>query len=154
MKHIILDTGILGLICHPSKKPEIHAAREWLVEIRNTGVVVVIPEIADYELRRELIRINSAPSLSALDRLSSELLYAPLSTRIMRMAAELWADARKQGRMTAPDTALDGDVILCAQTISLSRDGEECVVATTNVRHLGWFVDAREWASIDPNAIG
>jgi len=154
MKYIVLDTGILGLICHPSKRPEIIAAQEWLVNVRNLGNVVVIPEIADYELRRELIRINSAPSLSALDRLSTELHYAPLSTRIMRIAAELWAESRKQGRITAPDTALDGDVILCAQVISLSRDGEECIVATTNIRHLGWFVDARDWTSIDPNDFG
>jgi hypothetical protein len=52
--------------------------------------------------------------------------------------------------VTAADAALDGDVILAAQSIAMEAQGHTCIVATTNVRHLNWFVDARTWESIDP----
>ena len=65
----------------------------------------------------------------------------------MRMAAELWAQARSAGRPTAPDPALDADVILAAQARSLTT---AIVVATGNPAHLSRFVPAELWASITP----
>jgi aspartate/glutamate racemase len=66
----------------------------------------------------------------------------------MRLATELWAETRRAGRITAPEPALDGDVILAAQALSLVRSGVDVIVATTNTRHLSWFVDAREWVDV------
>jgi hypothetical protein len=65
----------------------------------------------------------------------------------MRWAAELWAQARQGGYPTAPDPALDGDVILAAQALSL---GVPVVVATANVAHLSRFVPADVWQNIAP----
>jgi hypothetical protein len=45
--------------------------------------------------------------------------------------------------------ALDGDVILAAQAMSVMDEGNEVIVATTNVRHLYQFIDAREWRKIE-----
>ena len=39
-------------------------------------------------------------------------------------------------------------MILAAQAILLANQGNEVVIATTNVGHLSQFVDAREWRSI------
>jgi len=39
-------------------------------------------------------------------------------------------------------------VLLAAQAQLAAEDGYEVVVATTNVGHLGRFVDARAWTSI------
>jgi predicted nucleic acid-binding protein len=64
----------------------------------------------------------------------------------MRRAAELWADARRAGRPTAPELALDADVILAAQAISLNISN--LVVATTNCSHLGQFIRAELWQNI------
>jgi hypothetical protein len=59
---------------------------------------------------------------------------------------------RKAGRPTGPDEALDVDAILAAQslTMTMAGDGDEVVIATSNVRHLIRFpgVDAREWETI------
>jgi hypothetical protein len=47
-----------------------------------------------------------------------------------------------------PAGALDADVILAAQALNAMEVGSPIVVATTNVRHLARFVDARPWQDI------
>ena len=64
---------------------------------------MILPEIADYEIRRELIRLGSAVALGNLDGWAIKLEYLPLTTVPMRRAAELWAQARNTGQQTAPD---------------------------------------------------
>lgn len=67
----------------------------------------------------------------------------------MLKAAELWATARKGGYPTAaPPDALDADVILAAQALLVANEGNEVIIATTNVGHLSRFVNAREWQDI------
>jgi predicted nucleic acid-binding protein len=108
---------------------------------------VVVPEISDYEVRRELIRTGRTRSLQALDGLATRFEYLPLTTAVMRRAAELWAQARQGGRPTAPNPAIDGDVILASQALSL---GVPVIVATGNVAHLSRFVPADLWQNIAP----
>jgi len=52
------------------------------------------------------------------------------------------------GRKSAADDSLDADVILAAQAALLSADGDEAIIATTNVRHLGLFTSAENWKHI------
>jgi hypothetical protein len=66
----------------------------------------------------------------------------------MRLAAQLWASARQQGRPTADPKELDGDVILSAQALDLGLTQEEIIVATMNAGHLSQFVHAGEWQNI------
>jgi len=153
MTTVLLDTGVLGRACHASHRELTEAVQDWIVSLRYAGHKVVVPEIADYELRRGLLRVKQLAAIATLDRLGADLTYLPLNTGMMFEAASLWAETRRSGRTTAPDAALDGDVILAAQTISLEKLGHRCIVATTNVRHLNWFVDARTWDSIDPAAL-
>ena len=109
---------------------------------------MVIPEIADYEVRRELIRAGKERGLGRLDALKRMLGYAPITTPVMLKAAEFWATARKMGRQSAGDASLDADMILAAQASAMARDGDETVIATTNVRHLALFSAARIWREI------
>ena len=51
-KPIILDAGPLGRIAHPRPNREITL---WLERVLTTGTEVIIPEIADYEVRRNLL---------------------------------------------------------------------------------------------------
>lgn len=140
---VILDAGPLGLISHPLPSLEVMA---WFVRIVAPGRMVCIPEIADYEVRRELFRAGKAKGLRRLDELKSTLTYLPITTEVMLKAAEFWADARRRGRPTAGHQSLDADVILAAQAAVCST--RPVVIATTNPRHLSRFVPAQEWQHI------
>ncbi|AFY61416.1 type II toxin-antitoxin system VapC family toxin [Synechococcus sp. PCC 6312] len=111
-----------------------------------SGTTVIIPEIADYELRRELLRANKEEGLKRLDELIKLVEYLPICTLAMRQAAQLWAQARQQGQPTAHDKNIDADMILIAQAKTLSA--RNVVIATTNVRHLSRFINAEIWPNI------
>ncbi len=108
----------------------------------------MIPEIADNEVRRELPRLGATAGIERLNRLQEALIYRPITTEAMRLAARLWAQARRAGKPTSDPHALDADVILAAQAQLLSGPGDSAVVATTNPGHLGRFIDARDWPTI------
>jgi predicted nucleic acid-binding protein len=145
---ILLDTGPLGMISSPHATPNNEQANTWLELQLAQSKRVLIPEISDYELRRELLRAGKIKGLAKLNGLKRSLGYAPLNTRIMLQAAEYWAQSRRLGRQNADDTALDGDVILAAQAAWLQTKGHQVIIATTNPKHLELFVDARRWSEI------
>ncbi|MBD1811953.1 nucleic acid-binding protein [Microcoleus vaginatus DQ-U2] len=145
---IILDSGPLGMVTNPQAKPPYLECQLWLDSLLQNGEMVLLPEIADYEVRRELIRAGKERGIRKLDLFKKVLTYRPLTTEVMLLAAQLWADSRRRGRPTAEANALDGDVILAAQAILEASEGNEVIIATTNVGHLSQFVDAREWRLI------
>lgn len=141
---VVLDASPLSLLCHPdTQQPVVQEINLWLEARLLAGTVVHVPEIADYEVRRELIRAGKQKSLLKLDALVAQASYLPLDTSTMRRAAEFWAQARNLGTPTAPPEALDADVILAAQA---ERAG--AIVATENVGHLSRFVTAKHWRDI------
>jgi len=88
---ILLDTGPLGLITNPKLSPESVACAQWLQTHITAGSRVIVPEIADYEVRRELLRANKTKGIVRLDDLAKFLEYLPMTTPAMRQAAQLWA---------------------------------------------------------------
>jgi predicted nucleic acid-binding protein len=144
-KVILLDAGPLGMITHPRKNPEI---KEWLQNLVRSSCRVRVPEIADYEVRRELLRANKTQGIQRLNILKATIGYLPITTEVMLQAAELWADARRQGKPTAGNQSLDADVILAAQAVLINHQGLDVVVATTNVSHLSRFTVAKIWSEI------
>ncbi|MEG4623184.1 nucleic acid-binding protein [Microcoleus sp. w1-18aA5] len=147
---IILDSGPLGMVTNPkASSAEIQECKVWLNSLMRRGEIIILPEIADYEVRRELIRAGKLAGIQRLDELKLQFTYRPLTTEVMLLAAQLWADSRRRGRPTAEPNALDGDVILAAQAILEASEGNDVVIATTNVGHLSQFVDAREWRLIE-----
>lgn len=146
---VLLDAGPLGLVTNPRATHESLRCKQWLVDLLSRGAQILVPEIADYEVRRELIRAGRTRGITHLDQLKATAGYLPITTDTMLLAAELWAQARRQGQPTAPDLALDADVILAAQARLLAqREQDPVVVATTNVGHLARFVSARLWREI------
>ena len=149
MQAVILDTGVLSLaVDKPGKNSTVTAVQNWLTSLLTSSVKIYVPEICDYELRRELIRAQKVSSLRRLDILVSGAEYIAITTPIMRHAAQLWAASRNIGKPTSDDTALDGDIILCAQVHSLAIGHGDYMVATTNAKHLNSFVSADEWQNI------
>jgi len=88
----------LGKISHPRPNREV---ADWLERLLRKGAIVYVPEIADYEVRRELIRAGLQKGVDRLDRLKSVLQYLPINTEMMLRAAQLWAEARNRGTPTA-----------------------------------------------------
>lgn len=148
-KIVLLDSGPLGMVTTPkATSPIYQECKIWFNSLQGKGYTIILPEIADYEVRRELIRANKLRGIERLDELKAIVTYLPITTSVMLKAAELWAQARRTGRPTADSKALDGDVILAAQAMSIMGENMEVVIATTNVGHLSQFVDAREWRLI------
>jgi predicted nucleic acid-binding protein len=134
---LLLDSGPLSQITHPRQNP---AFAGWLGRIIDAGIRVLIPEIADYEVRRELLRAGKLQGVARLDSLAMTLTYLPITTETMRKAASLWAQSRNKGLPTAAPRELDGDVILAAQALLV-----EGVVVTENLGHLSRFVEVQSW---------
>jgi predicted nucleic acid-binding protein len=143
---VLLDTGPLGLVTNPRRSQQSVACAQWPQALVTHGLRVIVPEIADYEVRRELLRAKKERGLARLDAIASRLEYLPLTTAAMRQAAVFWAQARQQGQPTADEKALDGDVILAAQAITIGVG--DVVIATTNVGHLSRFAPAALWPDI------
>jgi hypothetical protein len=142
----LLDAGPLGLVTNPRRSAKSTGCAKWLQRLVIGGARVLLPEIADYEVRRELLRANKIKGIQKLDDLTRLLVYLPITTAAMRQAAMFWAQARQLGRPTAADKAIDGDMILAAQATTLGA--REVVIATTNVGHLGRFAPAELWQNI------
>ena len=150
---VYLDATPLGLLSQLiSSSPTVDACHEWFYRLLNNSIRVVIPEITDYEVRRELIRTANKKGVARLTALRSEAEYLPITTTAMERAAELWADARNTGRATADKHSLDCDVVLAAQALTdveaFSLQPDEYVIATINVRHLARYANAALWQDI------
>jgi len=112
----------------------------------------VAPAISYYEALRELERLHATGQIARLRAFCHTVpnRYLSLTDEDLELAAKLWGRARNAGTPTARADALDGDVILAAQALSLRVPAQDLVVATTNVAHLSLFVPAGLWTDIAP----
>ena len=140
----LLDTGPLGLLAHdrPAQRLPI---QQWLTQKMSIGATIYLSEVADYELRREVIRLIAAGQLPAsrltrLDQLGTLFTWLSVSTAMWKRAAQLWADSRRHGKPTADATALDADVLIAAQALE-----QQATVVTCNPTHLQHLVAIRSW---------
>lgn len=139
-KKYILDAGPLGSIAHARANPE---ATKKLLALLQAQDIVIVPEISDYEVRRNLLLERRTRSVQKLDALKVTLAYLPLTTDVMLKAAEFWAETRQRGKPTAHEKALDGDVILAAQATLIGA-----TVVTDNEKHLEDFVAVVKWQDL------
>lgn len=137
---VVLDTGPLGQLTHPKCSRQF---TETIKRLLTAGVTVFVPEIADYELRRNLILERLDASILRLDELEMLLSYLPLDTHVMHRAAHLWADLRKGAKPTSDNKALDGDVILAAQAERVNAP-----ILTDNVGHLSQVWRTLDWRAL------
>ena len=74
---ILLDAGPLGLVTNPKRSEKSVAAAQWLQTKLRQGDLIIVPEIADYEVRRELLRANKVAGVQRLDALIDGLSSLP-----------------------------------------------------------------------------
>lgn len=146
---VLLDTSPLGLITHPKASRQSNQCNEWMRSQLMKGTRVLVPGISDYELRREMLLIGSSKGIVKLNALRNGIGFAPITNAVMDQAAIFWAQARKMGKPTASDAALDGDMILSGHAAVISSQGHQVIIATTNVKHLDLFCDASLWTDIN-----
>lgn len=154
---VLLDAGPLGMVANPNQKSsETIRCQQWEQNLCANGVSVKVPEIAHYEVRRKLQHLKekklpgAEASIARLAEVVARLGLVAITSEVVLEASELWGRARSLGLPTAPDEALDGDVILCATAIVLARAGDDVEIATTNVGHLSRFANASPWDKITP----
>ncbi len=147
MLHIFLDSSPLGALSHP--KPDAGIVR-WAAACQRAGHEIYIPEVIDYEIRRELLRANKNVGVGNLDALKAVFRFLPITSPAMLLAADLWATSRQGGLPTGDPKKLDIDVILAAQALTLGVPTRDLIVATSNVAHLSRFVPADLWINIEP----
>jgi hypothetical protein len=149
-KLVFLDSEPLGLASKRAGKADADACRAWLYTLEAAGIIVMVPEIVDYEVRRELIRSGATAGLHRLDALIRRLTLLRLDRPALLRAATLWAHVRNAGVPTAHPHSLDADAILAGQALTATGLGDVAIVATSNVHHLGRFpgIDARPWTTV------
>jgi len=153
IRAIFLDASPLSLLTQRrNKSPEVTTCNLWFENLALYNVRVYLPEITDYEVRRELLRAKKQKSVERLETMHNRCRFVPITSQVMLRATELWADARNRGIPTAEDCALDADVIFAAQVLeSAAENGYakgEYIVATANVRHISRYVDCAEWRNV------
>lgn len=156
----LLDSGPLGLITHPKAVEEAEDCRQWLKRFMSEGNTVAVPEIVYYEVRRELRRTelkHGVPSsgLRKLEAFAVDVGLVPITSAAVKLASDLWAEARHLRQSGTTDLALDADMILCAQAqlinpASWNAEGASVVIVTRNAKHLTHFADARHWHDVQP----
>jgi len=151
---VILDSGVLGILCSPNPSPEAIACKNWLYGLLARGILVVTSDICDYEVRRGLIlsslKSTSVNGINNLDLLEESVEFLPISKAMLKKAAQLWAISKTQGIPTADNKHLDADIILCSvwELLTAEFPGRYIVIATTNVKHIRRFAIADEWRNI------
>lgn len=154
---VFIDSGVLGLVTNPNKTGEAGNCKEWLYSLLSRGVYICSSELCDYEVRRNLVltsqQTQKFTGIQNLDKLREVVSFLPITSELLRKASELWASARSQGIPTADNKSLDVDIIICSHWQMLQEEfpGRYVVIATTNVKHLSRFTEAKTWQEIQLN---
>lgn len=75
-KAVLLDAGPLGMISNPNAVGVNRECYEWMEALVVNGFQVRVPEISDYEVRRELLRANKSQGLDRLDLIKNTMVLA------------------------------------------------------------------------------
>ncbi len=151
---LVLDTFPTSSVAkRPGSRPPTltDQCHQWILDCEAAGHRLLVPAIAYYEVLREL---EQRQAHRQIERLKAFCLqpkrFIPLTTEHLETAARLWGQARRAGRPTADPQALDGDVLLAAQALSVAGSAPELIVATSNPGHLAHYVATDWWANIRP----
>ena len=133
---IFLDSGPIGLLTNPKQSTEAIACDKWINASELAGHEIILPEIIDYEIRRELIRARKFNGLGRLDNLKSAFTFLRIDSETLLKAAEFWAEARWRGQPTADAASIDIDAYLplkpgCTATKTNSQSSPHSIKSTS-----------------------
>ncbi|MGB0564709.1 MAG: hypothetical protein ACPGVO_23365 [Spirulinaceae cyanobacterium] len=122
---------------------------EWFYRLASKGASLRSSDLCDYEVRRELVRINST-SIEILDELRDYIEFETVTPIVLQVAAQIWAERRGVGQ---PNTALENidiDCILAAHWTVLKRQspGRQVIIATKNIQDFQQMADCAPWQDI------
>jgi predicted nucleic acid-binding protein len=63
---IVLDSGPLSLASNPNESDEARQCNQWLQAVLSSGSRVMVPEIVEYEILRELLRADKGNGVKRL----------------------------------------------------------------------------------------
>jgi hypothetical protein len=135
---IILDSAPLGFICNPKNKDSYRKLSNFA---KSLNFSIGVPEIIDYELRRNFELENLQKSISLLSQFHQRDQLILLESEDLIRAAELWAWCRKQGSTTTENKGIDIDVILVSQALSQKNNFDKVVILTIDIGDLSVFCD-------------
>ncbi|WP_445171835.1 type II toxin-antitoxin system VapC family toxin [Microcoleus sp.] len=155
---VILDSNILTLLVTPLDEKlsedekltkEIHQCTKWFERLLSKGARIIVSDICDYEVRRELIRIKSK-SVQELDNLRDLIEFQPVTFAVLEKAAELWAEGRYLSQSNKMKENIDVDCILAAQWCLLKEQnpGRKVIIATKNIKDFQRITDCEFWQNI------
>ncbi len=149
---IFLDSGPLGLVTNPKRTPDTVAAAQWVFDMEAAGHRFLVPAIADYEVRRELVRAGKTAGLARLNAFNAAELdrFVSVTDTALLLGADLWARSRNAGTATADPKELNADVLIAAQALDMGLPTSDFIIATGNVGHLAQFAPADLWTNITP----
>ena len=88
IERIVLDSTPLALLCQRRGLAQADECRHWLYRHVVAGVRIVVPEVIDYEVRRELVRLQKGAAIRMLDAL-----IATPADRLLRVSSTTWTTA-------------------------------------------------------------
>jgi hypothetical protein len=65
---VLLDSSPLGMVTNPRATSISLECQLWFDSLESRGYEAMLPEIADYEVRRELLRVGKVASIRRLDQ--------------------------------------------------------------------------------------
>ena len=154
---VFLDSNILGLICNTSDSLEAKDCIDWFYTQCTRGVSFVTSDICVYEVQRGLLKASigltkPVTGLSGLKNIKIDGLmeFLLVSTEVLDLAAQIWAEAAADGRTTRDDKNIDVDIIISAhyQVLVDTYPGQQVIVATKNLKHISRFCEAANWQEI------
>jgi predicted nucleic acid-binding protein len=153
---IFLDSNIVGLLCNNNYFEGVEC-RNWFFSQYSRGSRFFTSDICIYEVRRGLLKSSIArrepvPGLLALQAIRNNdyLEFLSVSTEVLDLAAEIWAEVATGGRTTRDDKNIDVDIIISAhyQILVDLYQGQQVIVATKNLKHISQFCAAANWQDI------